>query len=144
MTPVVYDAAVLIAADRNARTVWAEHRARLEAGIVPVVPSPVVVQVSRSPAQVQLRRLLQGCEVVSLTEQRAHSAGRLLGRAGSADVVDAVVADTAAGLRANVVTGDRGDIRRLLDAADASCQIIDVQRGEKAERPPPHQAARHA
>jgi predicted nucleic acid-binding protein len=126
MTPVVYDAAVLIAADRNARTVWAEHRARLEAGIVPVVPSPVVVQVSRSPTQVQLRRLLQGCEVVSLTEQRAHSAGRLLGRAGSADVVDAVVADTAAGLRANVVTGDRGDIRRLLDAADASCQIIDV------------------
>lgn len=126
MTQVVYDAAVLIAADRNARSVWAEHRVRLEAGIVPVVPSPVVVQVSRSPTQVQLRRLLRGCEVVSLTEQRAHSAGRLLGPAGSADVVDAVVADTAAGLRADVVTGDRGDIRRLLDAADASGQIIDV------------------
>jgi predicted nucleic acid-binding protein len=126
MTPVVYDAAVLIAADRNARTVWAEHRVRLEAGIVPVVPSPVVVQVSRSPSQVQLRRLLRGCDVVSLTEQRAHSAGRLLGRAGSADVVDAVVADTAASLRADVVTSDRADIRRLLAAADASCQIIDV------------------
>ncbi len=126
MTQVVYDAAVLIAADRNARSVWAEHRVRLEAGIVPVVPSPVVVQVSRSPTQVQLRRLLRGCEVASLTEQRAHSAGRLLGRAGSADVVDAVVADTAAGLRADVVTSDRGDIRRLLDAADASGQIIDV------------------
>ncbi len=126
MTPVVYDAAVLIAADRNTRTVWLEHRARLEAGIVPVVPSPVVVQVSRSPTQVQLRRLLRGCEVVSLTEQRAHFAGRLLGRAGSADVVDAVVADIAASLRADVVTGDRADIRRLLDVADASCQIIDV------------------
>jgi hypothetical protein len=126
MTPVVYDAAVLIAADRNVRTVWVEHRARLEAGVVPLVPSPVVVQVSRSPTQVQLRRLLRGCEVVSLTERGAHSAGRLLGRVGSADVVDAVVADTAAGLRADVVTGDRADIRRLLDAADASCQIIDV------------------
>ena len=126
MTPVVYDAAVLIAADRNVRTVWAEHRARLEAGIVPVVPSPVVVQVSRSPAQVQLRRLLQGCEVASLTGQRAHSAGRLLGRAGSADVVDAVVADIAVSLRADVVTGDRVDIRRLLDVAGASGQIIDV------------------
>jgi predicted nucleic acid-binding protein len=91
-----------------------------------VVPSPVVVQVSRSPSQVQLRRLLRGCEVVSLTEQLAHSAGRLLGRAGSADVVDAVVADTAASLRADVVTGDRADIRRLLDAADASGRIIDV------------------
>jgi len=42
------------------------------------------------------------------------------------DVVGAVVAATAAGLRADVVTGDRADIRRLLDAADASCQIIDV------------------
>ena len=126
MTPVVYDAAVLVAADRNARTVLADHRARLEAGIVPVVPAPVVVQVSRSPTQVQLRRLLRGCEVVSLTEQGAHSAGRLLGRAGSRDVVDAVVADTAAGLRADVVTGDRADLRRLLDAADASGQIIDV------------------
>lgn len=126
MTPVVYDAAVLVAADRNARNVWAEHRVRLEAGIVPVVPSLVVVQVSRSPTQVQLRRLLRGCEVVILTEQRAHFAGRLLGRAGSRDVVDAVVASTAAELRSDVVTGDRADIRRLLDAADAPGQIIDI------------------
>jgi predicted nucleic acid-binding protein len=126
MTPVIYDAGVLVAADRNARRVWAEHRVRLEAGVVPVVPAPVVVQVSRSPTQVQLRRLLRGCEVVSLTEQRAHSAGRLLGRAGSRDVVDAVVADTAAELRADVVTGDAADIRLLLDAVDAPGRIIDV------------------
>jgi len=126
MTSVVYDAGVLIAADRDARSVWAEHRVRLEAGIVPVVPAPVVVQVSRSPTQVQLRRLLSGCDVVSLTEQRAHVAGRLLGRAGSRDVVDAVVAATAAELRADVVTGDHADIRRLLDAAEASGQIIDL------------------
>jgi predicted nucleic acid-binding protein len=123
---VVYDAAVLIAADRNTRGVWAEHRVRLEAGLVPVVPSPVVVQASRSPTQVQLRRLLRGCEVVSLTEQRAHSAGRLLGRTASRDVVDAVVADVAAELRADVVTGDRADIRLLLDAAGAPGQIVDV------------------
>jgi predicted nucleic acid-binding protein len=126
MTSVVYDAGVLIAADRDARSVWAEHRVRLEAGIVPVVPAPVVVQVSRSPTQVQLRRLLRGCDVVSLTERRAHLAGRLLGRAGSRDVVHAVVAAAAAELRADVVTGDHADIRRLLDAAEASGQIIDV------------------
>jgi len=70
--------------------------------------------------------LLRGCEVVSLTEQGAHAAGQLLGRAGPADVVDAVVAYTAAQLRADVITGDRTDIRRLLDAAGASNQIIDV------------------
>ncbi len=126
MTPVVYDAGVLVAADRNDRRVWADHRVRLELGIVPVVPAPVVAQVSRSPRQVQLRRLLRGCEVVSLTEPGAHAAGQLLGRAGSGDMVDAVVAQVAAGLQADVVTGDRGDIGRLIEAAGATSQIIDV------------------
>lgn len=126
MTPVVYDAGALVAADRNVRQVWAEHRVRLESGIIPVVPAPVVAQVSRSPAQAPLRRLLRGCEVVNLTERGAHAAGRLLGHAGTGDVVDAVVAETAAGLRADVVTGDRADIARLLQAAQASGQIIDL------------------
>ncbi len=126
MTPVVYDTGVLVAADRNARGVWADHRVRLESGIVPVVPAAVVAQVSRSPAQVQLRRLLRGCEVVSLTEQKAHAAGQLLGRVGCSDVVDAVVAQTAAELRADVVTGDGGEMSRLIEAAGASSQVIDV------------------
>ncbi|MGH3304223.1 MAG: PIN domain-containing protein [Streptosporangiaceae bacterium] len=126
MIPVVYDAGALVAADRNAREVWADHLIRLEAGIIPVVPAPVVAQVSRSPAQVQLRRLLRGCEIMPLTEQKAHAAGELMGRAATRDVVDAVVAQTAADLHADVVTGDRADIRRLLQAADATSQIIDV------------------
>jgi len=126
MTPVVYDAGVLVAADRNVRAVWADHRVRLEAGIIPIVPAPVVAQVSRSPAQVQLRRLLRGCEIMPLTEQQAHAGGELMGRAATSDVVDAVVALTAADLRADVVTGDRADIRRLLQAADAPGQIFDL------------------
>jgi hypothetical protein len=128
MTPVVYNAGVLVAADRNVRDVWADHKVRLEAGIVPMVPAPVVAQVSRSPSQVQLRRLLRGCEVVPLTEAMAHAAGQLLGRARSADVVDAVVVQVAVGRRADVVTGDRGDITRLVEAAGISCQVIDVAR----------------
>jgi hypothetical protein len=76
MTPVVYDAGVVVAADRSVRAVWADHRVRLESGLVPVVPALVVAQVSRSAAQVQLRRLLRGCEVRSLTEQQAHAAGQ--------------------------------------------------------------------
>jgi hypothetical protein len=126
MTPVVYDAGALVAADRNVRQVWADHRIRLEAGIIPVVPAPVVAQVSRSPAQVQLRRLLRGCEIMPLTEQKAHAAGELMGRAATRDVVDAVVAQTAADLHADVVTGDPADIRRLLQAAGAPSHIIDV------------------
>lgn len=126
MTPAVYDAGVLVAADRNSRAVWADHRVRLEAGIVPVVPSPVIAQVSRSAEQVQLRRLLRGCEVAALTGEAAHAAGYLLGRASTSDVVDAVVAYTAARLHADVVTGDHADIARLLDAVGADVRIIDI------------------
>ena len=64
MKSVVYDAGVLIAADHSKRRVWAEHRVRLEAGLVPLVPAPVVAQASRSPKQAQMRRLLRGCEVI--------------------------------------------------------------------------------
>ena len=73
-----------------------------------------------------MRRLLRGCEVAPLTEEAAHAAGYLLGRAAASDVVDAVVADTAARLHADVVTGDHADIARLLDAAGADVRIIDV------------------
>jgi predicted nucleic acid-binding protein len=126
MKPVIYDAGVLVAADRNVRAVWADHRARLEAGIIPVVPAPVIAQVSRSPLQVQLRRLLRGCDVIPLTEQRAHAAGELMGRAATSDVVGAVVARTAADLHADVLTGDRADISRLIQAAGAPSLIIDI------------------
>src|SRR6266487_4603215 len=75
MNPVVYDAAVLIAADRSTRQTWADHRVRLEAGVVPVVPAPVIAQVSRSPAQVQLRRLLRGSGQTSSPPTGPTSAG---------------------------------------------------------------------
>ena len=124
MRPVVYDTGVLVAADRNVRETWAGHRVRLEAGIIPVVPAPVVAQASRSPRQVQLRRLLRGCEVAPLTETDAHAAGHLLGRAGTADITDAVVAHTAATLRADVVTSDHDDIARLVEAAGAGARVV--------------------
>ena len=78
MRSFVYDAAVLVAADRNERRSWAEHKARLEFGVVPMVPAVVVAQVSRSPQQAQLRRFLAGCTVEPLGENDAHAAGRLL------------------------------------------------------------------
>lgn len=125
--PTVYDAGALIAAERNDREFWAEHRVRLESGVLPLVPAPVVAQVSRSPRQAQLRRLLRGCEVRELTEELAHAAGRLLGRAGKNDVTDAVVGHTALSHQAGVVTGDRPDIQALLDAGGSSdLRIIDV------------------
>src|SRR5271169_784773 len=106
MSAVVYAAAILVAADRNERRAWAEHKARLEFGVLPLVPAPVVAQVSRSPRQVQLRRFLTGCVVVPLREIEAHEAGRLLGKTKTSDVVDAVVVTTALRQKATILTGD--------------------------------------
>jgi predicted nucleic acid-binding protein len=126
MRAVVYDTGALIAADRSERRMWAEHRVRLEAGIVPLVPAAVVAQASRSPKQAQMRRLLRGCEVVPLDESSAHSAGSLLGKAGVTDVVDASVAVLAIQHRADVVSGDAADIGRLLSRARARASIIEI------------------
>src|SRR5439155_13427330 len=114
MSTVVYDAAVLVAADRNERRAWVEHKARLELGVIPLVPAPVVAQVSRSPQQAQLRRFLTGCVVVPLGESEAHEAGRLLGRSRTADVVDAVVVTIALRKKAMILTSDPDDIQLLV------------------------------
>ena len=126
MSGVVYDAGALVAAERNDRRLWADHRVRLEAGVVPVVPAPVVAQVSRSLRQAQLRRLLRGCEVLALDEPMAHAVGRLLGRAGTSDVVDATVVTLAITKQAQIVTSDRDDVSQLVDAAGARLVLIEA------------------
>ena len=126
MTAIVYDAAVLFAADRSDRATWAEHRVRLEFGVVPLVPAGVVAQVSRTPRQAQLRRLLRGCRVVTLDEAAAHAVGDLLGRAGTTDVVDASVVVVGAAHDADIATGDPRDIERLLAVSGAKLDVIRV------------------
>jgi predicted nucleic acid-binding protein len=126
MSGVVYDTGALIAAERNDRKLWADHRVRLETGVVPVVPAPVVARVSRSARQAQLRRLLRGCEVLALDESMAHAVGRLLGRSDTADIVDATVVTMAIAQRAQIVTSDRGDVSRIANAAGARLVIIEA------------------
>lgn len=126
MKRAVYDSGVLIAADRDLRRVWAEHRIRLEANIVPLVPATVVAQTSRSPRQASLRRFLRGCEVAALTEADAHRTGALLAETRTKDVVDASVVELAVRHRADIVTADRADIARLLAVAGARLSVVDV------------------
>jgi hypothetical protein len=109
----VYDTGVLMAADRNDRHVWADHRARLEAGLVPVTTGPVVAQASRSPRQVHLRRFLRGCNIVAFEGAQAHAVGALLARSGTADVAGAHLALTASRTGAVVITSDPDDLRTL-------------------------------
>jgi predicted nucleic acid-binding protein len=122
----IYDTGVLIAADRNDRNVWADHRARLEAGLVPVTTAPVVAQVSRSSRQAQLRRFLRGCDVVSFTSRDAHQVGAVLAKAATSDVVDAHLAVVAADLQATVVTSDPDDISTLAMHTRRHFRIIPV------------------
>ena len=103
---VVYDPGVLVAAERGDRTVWAEHRVRLEVGAIPVTTAPVIAQVSRSARQAQLRRFLRGCDVIAFTAEDAHDVGELLAKTRTSDVVDAHVLHVADKLGASVLTAD--------------------------------------
>ncbi len=120
---VVYDAGVLVAAERNDRQVWAEHRARLELGVVPATTAPVVAQVSRSPRQAQLRRFLRGCDVVAFRPDEAHDVGALVGRAGTGDVVDGHLAMIASKTGSTVLTSDPGDLRKLSHLLSPHVQV---------------------
>lgn len=73
-----------------------------------------------------MRRLLRGCEVVWFDEVAAHSAGSLLGKTRTKDVVDASVAVLAIERAADVITEDIGDIQRLLAAGNVKVSIIRV------------------
>jgi len=126
MSAVVYDAAVLVAADRNERRAWAEHKARLELGVVPLVPTPVLAQVSRSPQQAQLRRFLTGCVIVPLVEADAHEAGQLLGMTKTSDIVGAVVVTTAIRQKATILTSDPNDIERLVRASGRDVAVVTI------------------
>ena len=131
---VLYDAGLLIAADRNDRAVWADHRARLELGVVPVTTALVISQVSRSSRQVQLRRLLRGCEIVAFAPEEVHEVGELLGRAASSDVVDAHVVVTASRYGSSVITSDEEDLGRLSNCPQQPVTLHQV----RARRRPRH------
>jgi len=120
---VVYDAGVFVAADRDDRDVWADHRIRLELGIVPTTTAPVVSQVSRSARQVQLRRFLRGCDIEEFSREQAHEVGALLGEAVTTDVVDAHLIVVAAKSNSTVLTSDLDDLRRLAGHVSAPVPV---------------------
>lgn len=110
---IVYDAGVLIAADRNDRQAWADHRVRLEAGMVPITTAPVIAQASRSSRQVQLRRFLRGCQVMAFSAEESHEVGALLAKTRTTDVVDAHVVVVASRTESIVLTSDPEDLSTL-------------------------------
>jgi hypothetical protein len=113
---LVLDAGALVAVDRGAReSGYLVAMIRREPGVV-VTVAPVVTQVWRDGArQARLARFLSLVDVRPVDEEAARRAGELLGAAGTADAVDALLVD-AAGPGDTIVTGEGDDIARLVAA----------------------------
>jgi hypothetical protein len=123
--PYVYDAGALIAIENNDRRMWTIHHLAVEEGRRLIVPAVVVAQVWRdSRRQVQLGRFVQSCEVTPIRLELAKAAGALCGKAGTHDVVDAVVTTIGLSYGAIVFTSDSDDIAHLSSASDVKPGLV--------------------
>ncbi|HVZ86847.1 MAG TPA: PIN domain-containing protein [Polyangia bacterium] len=119
------DSGALIAAVKGDRRFWALWKEALARGATVTVPAAVVAQVWRGNSAA-IARVLQGCEVEALSEERAKRAGRLLAASRTSDVVDASVVAGAAARHDAIVTSDRRDIERLAGSLRRKLTIIPV------------------
>jgi hypothetical protein len=121
---LILDSGALVAAERGERAMWRRLKGALQAGEPPTTHGGVVAQVWRggSGPQAALARALTGVEVAALDANLGRSAGVLLGTAGLRDAIDAALVCLARDDDV-IVTGDVGDIARLVEA---SGQHIDV------------------
>jgi hypothetical protein len=112
---VILDAGGLIAFERRDRRTLARLRAAGELEEEVVVPATVLAQIWRGGSrQAGVARLLEGCLVDDLDEDRARQVGELLGAAGRDDVPDGHVAVLAAERRVLVLTSAPEDLRALV------------------------------
>jgi predicted nucleic acid-binding protein len=121
----VYDSGALIAIDKRDGAALRRHESRLGRGHEVIVPAPVAAQVVRDPRrQARLTLALRGCDVVPFASDQVTPVGTLLAGAGTSDVVDGLVAITAAQAEAAVVTTDAGDIAHLLKTLGVQVPVL--------------------
>jgi DNA-binding transcriptional MocR family regulator len=120
---IVFDTGGLIALDRGEREIGALLAVAAASGVEAVTSAACVAEAWRDPArQVRLTRALDGFLERSLDSRAARDCGRLVGQAGTNDVLDAALTllvengDT-------VVTSDPKDIEHLLDAAGRTARM---------------------
>jgi hypothetical protein len=119
----VLDAGALVAVDRRDRMIGAQLRVLQQQGTPIRVSSAVVGQVWRDGRkQANLARVLAGVGIEALGQDDGRRIGELLAVATATDVVDAHVALMAAHADL-ILTGDPGDIRRLLQARGVSARV---------------------
>ena len=124
---LVLDAGALVAVERGDRDTVALLKAELLAGRAPLTHGGVVGQVWRGGAgrQANLARLLPALEIVPLDDALGRRAGVLLGRARTADVVDAAVVLLAVDGDL-ILTSDPRDLRALAHAAEVHVDLVAV------------------
>jgi predicted nucleic acid-binding protein len=121
----VYDSGALIAIDKRDAAALRHHESRLGRGHEVIVPAPVAAQVVRDPRrQARLMLTLRGCDVVPFRSGQVTPIGTLLAGAGTSDVIDGLVAITAAQAEAAVVTTDAGDITHLLQTLGVRVPVL--------------------
>jgi len=127
VSALVLDAGALLAVEQNDRSMLARLRAAEGQGLELRTHPFVVAQVWRDSRgrQVNLARLLNAVDIVTVEDQLGRNCGVLLGKAGMSDPIDAAVVLIAeSGDR--IVTSDPDDIRRLAEAAARPVTLIEI------------------
>ena len=125
MSALILDAGALVGVDRNDRAVLARLAAAQRNGLELRTNPMVVAQVwrDRRGRQASLVRLLQAVKVQPVHDEDGREAGVLLGRAGTADPIDATVA-LMAGPGDRIFTSDPDDLTKLVDAAGCRAVVV--------------------
>jgi hypothetical protein len=125
VTALVLDAGAFVAYERDDRAMVARLRLAERQGLGLRSNAVVVGQVWRDPRgrQARLARLLRAVDVRPVSERDARRAGELLGVSGTSDVVDATLV-LLARPGDQIITGDPGDIRVLVSAANVAAAVV--------------------
>ena len=127
MSALVLDAGALLAVEHNDRSMLARLRVAQTRGLELRTHPFVVAQVWRDGRgrQVNLARLLNSVDVVTVEDQLGRNCGVLLGKAAMSDPIDAAVVLIARG-GDRIATSDPDDIRRLAEAAARPVTLIEI------------------
>jgi predicted nucleic acid-binding protein len=73
-----------------------------------------------------MAQALGNCRPEALGDEAARRAGELCGRAGTSDIVDAVVVETARRRGDDIYTADTGDLEHLADHISGPVAIVPI------------------
>lgn len=108
---MILDAGFLISVDRSEKHAHTFLAAASRTETALHTTHPVLAQVWRDPRQARLGAFVKTISVHPFDDGR--SVGRLLGRTGTSDVVDAHLVICAIRLGQDILTGDPDDLTRL-------------------------------